>query len=138
VAYTPVQELPVVNPIGLTMNEPAPIKLDPKTGASVELTGKVQLVEGATGDVTVTLTGLPAGVPGAPAATVKPGASDFKFALKLPATLKPGEYPDLKVSATGKPFGPLVVKTRDIPVKLSVAEPDSTPATPSSSSSPSK
>jgi len=124
VAYTPVQELPVVNPVVVSMEAPAPIKLDPKSGASVELKGKVALLEGATGDVTVTLTGVPAGIPAPGAATVKAGTSDFKFALKLPANFKPGEYPDLKVAATGKPFGQLLVKTRETALKLTVVPPD--------------
>ena len=107
VAYTPVQEIPVVNPLAVKPKVPAPIKLDPKTGGTVEITGKVERLENATGDVTLTMEGLPPGVAAPAPAVIKAGATDFKFTLKVPANLKPGEYSTAKIVATGKPFGTL-------------------------------
>ena len=126
VAYTPVHEFPVVNPLAVKLNEPAEIKLDPKTGATLELAGKVERLEGALGEITLTIAGLPPGVPASAPIAVKNGAVDFKFALKFPPNFKPGEYPGLKISATGKPFGPLLVRS-DTAVTLKVLPPDPVP-----------
>jgi hypothetical protein len=126
VAYTPVHEFPVVNPLAVKLNEQAPIKLEPKTGATVELAGKVERLEGAVGEVTLTLTGLPPGVAAPAPATVKSGAVDFQFELKFSPNFKPGEYPGLKISATGRPFGPLLVRS-ETAVTLKVLPPDPAP-----------
>jgi hypothetical protein len=129
VAYTPVHEFPVVNPLALKLNELAPIKIDPKTGATLELAGKVERLEGADGEVTLTLTGLPPGVAAPAPVAVKKGAADFKFALKFPRNFKPGEYSGLKISATARPFGPLLVKS-ETPVTLKALPPDPLPEPP--------
>jgi hypothetical protein len=129
VAYTPVHEFQVVNPLAVKLNEPAPIKLEPKTGATLELAGKVERLEGAVGEVTLTLTGLPPGVAAPAPVAVKSGAVDFKIALKFPPNLKPGDYPGLKISATGKPFGPLQVRS-ETAVTLKVLPPDPLPEAP--------
>lgn len=131
VAYTPVREFALINPLAVRPDAPAPIKLDAKTGATLDLAGKVERLEGAAGEVTVTLAGLPPDIVAPAPATVKAGATDFKFALKFPPNFKPGEYPGLKISATGKPFGALQVRSRDAAVTLNVLPPDPLPdATP--------
>jgi hypothetical protein len=132
VVYVPVREFPVVNPIAIKLAPPAPIKLAAKAPTPVELTGKIERLEGSTGDVTLTLAELPAGLTGPLTATVKADASDFKFALTAAPTTKPGDYPAVKISATGKPFGALQVKTRDTLVALTVvaAEPPPDAAVP--------
>ena len=78
----------------------------------------------AVGNVALTFAGLPPGVAPPPPITVNNGATDFKFALKFPPNFKPGEYPGLKISATGKPFGPVQVRGRDAEVTLKVLAPD--------------
>ena len=127
VVYTPVQEIPVVNPLVVKVTPPAPVKLDAKTGATLELVGQIERIEGAAGDVALTLTGLPAGVTAPGTANVKAGETQFKFALKFPAGFKPGEFSGLKISGTGKPFGALAVKTKDAEVTLKVLPPDPAP-----------
>jgi hypothetical protein len=129
VAYTPVLQIPVVNPLVVKLDEPAPFKIDPKTGATLEVAGKVERLEGAVGDLALTVAGLPPGIAAPLPFTVKKGATDFKFALKFPPTFKPGEYPGLKISATAKPFGPLLVRSRDASVTLKVLPPDPLPET---------
>ena len=63
-AVTPVRALPVKLPVAVKFAVPTlEAKLDAKTGATVEVKGTVERLSGATGDVAVTLTGLPAGVP---------------------------------------------------------------------------
>ncbi len=128
VAYTPVREFAVLNPIALKLTTPAPVKLDTKTGATLELIGKVERLEGAKGDVTVTLTGLPAGVTAPTTVTVKAAETEFKFALKFPAGFKAGDFAGLKFSASGKPFDTVQVKSRDVEVTVKVLPSDPQPA----------
>jgi hypothetical protein len=130
VVYIPVRDFPVVNPIAIKLDPPAPIKIAAKAPTPFELTGKIERLEGSAGDVTVTLAELPAGIAGTLTATVKADATDFKFPLTAAPTTKPGDYPTVKISATGKPFGNLQVKTRDTLVALTVvaAEPPAEPA----------
>jgi hypothetical protein len=127
VAYTPVREFPVLNPIALKLAALAPVKLDAKTGATLDLVGNVERLAGAKGDVTVTLTGLPAGVAAPAPVVVKDGATEFKFALKFPAGFKAGDFPGLKLSASGKPFNAATVKSRDTEFAVKVLPPDPEP-----------
>jgi hypothetical protein len=129
VAYSPVQEIPVVNPLAVKPEEPAPVKVDPKAGATVEIAGKVERREGAAGDVLLTISDLPTGIAAPAPVTVKAGATDFKFTVKVPPTFKPGEYPAAKIVGTGKPYGALQVRTKDALVALKVLPADQPPAT---------
>jgi hypothetical protein len=125
VAYTTVRDIPVINPLDVKFEAPAPIKLNSKKAATdVEIAGKLERLEGAVGDVALTVEGLPAGVPAPAPVTVKAGATDFKFTLKVPATLKPGEYADAKIVATGKPYGTQQVRSADHPVLLKILAPE--------------
>jgi hypothetical protein len=130
VVYVPVREFPVVNPIAIKLDPPGPIKLAAKAPTPVQLTGKIERLEGSAGDVTVTLADLPAGITGTLTATVKAGATDFKFPLTAAPTTKPDDYPAVKISASGKPFGNLLVKTKETLVALTVVpvEPPAQPA----------
>src|SRR2546430_52319 len=51
----------------------------------------------------------------------------FKFVLKFPANFKPGEFPGLKISATGKPYGTVQVRTQDTMMTVKVLPPDPKP-----------
>jgi hypothetical protein len=125
VAYTTVRDIPVINPLELKFDQPAPIKLASKKAATdVEIAGKLERLEGAAGDVALTVEGLPSGVPAPAPVTLKAGVTDFKFTLKVPATLKPGEYAGAKIVATGKPFGTQQVRSADHPVTLNVLAPE--------------
>ncbi len=128
VFFTPVRNLPILNPLAVKVAKLAPVKLDAKKGATFELAGKVERRGGAKGDVTVTLEGLPAGVTAPKTVTVKKGQSDFKFALKFPARFKPGEFASLKLFATGKPFNAAQVRSSDTKATLKVLPPDPVPA----------
>ena len=128
VAYTTVRELPVLNPLVVKISPPAPTKLNATNGATLELLGQLERLAGAKGDVTITLTGLPAGVTAPSTATVKDGATEFKFALKFPANFKPGDVTGLKFSATGKPFNAATVKSRDVEATVKLLAPDPPPA----------
>ncbi len=124
VAYTPVREFPVLNPLALKLAALAPVKLDAKTGATLDVVGQVERLNGAKGDVTVTLTGLPAGVTAPATAVVKDGATEFKFALKFPMGFKAGDFTGLKLSASGKPFNAATVKSRDLEFAVKVLPPE--------------
>ena len=127
VAYLPVRDFPLLNPLVLKLPATVPVKLDAKTGATLELTGQIERLAGAKGEVTVTLAGLPAGATAPTTATVKEGATEFKFALKFPATFKPGDFPGLKLSASGKPFAAATVKARDLEFAVKILPPDPPP-----------
>ncbi len=121
VAFTPVRVLPVVNPLVLAWAAPKfEAKLDPKTGAAIELVGKLSRLEGAKGEVVVTLTGLPAGI-AVPRAAVKDGETEFKLPLKFPVGFAAGEVKGVKAVATGKFFaGGPDVRSREIEVAILV------------------
>ena len=75
----------------------------------------------------MTLSNLPAGATALTTVTVKEGATEFKFALKFPATTKPGDFPGLKLSASGKPFAAATVKSRDLEFAVKILAPDPPP-----------
>lgn len=127
VAYTPVREFTVLNPVALKLAALAPVKLDAKTGATLDVVGQVERLGGAKGDVTVTLTGLPAGVPASSPVVVKDGATEFKFALKFPVGFKAGDFTGLKLSASAKPFNAATVKSRDLEFAVKVLAPEPPP-----------
>ena len=99
-------------------------KLDAKTGAMLEVKGTVERLNGFTGDITVTLTGVPTGVAVPAAATVKTGATTFSFKLVIPPTTPAGES-QLKLSAIAlDPKQPNVrVKSRDVEAVLKIIPP---------------
>lgn len=122
-AYLPVVKVPVVNPVVLKFPTEVSATLEPKKGGVLEIKGEVDRTDDAKGDVTVSLSGLPAGL-NASAVTVKAADRAFVFKIALPATFKPGEFTAVKVSATSKPFGQVQVKTRDFPITLKVVAAD--------------
>ena len=131
VAFTPVRVLPVINPLIVKWTAPKfEIKLDAKTGAALELVGKLERLEGAKGEATLTLTGLPAGI-AVPRVTLKDGETDFKLPLKFPAGFAAGEVKGVKAIATGKFFaGGPDIRSRGIDaiINLIEAEPEKKPA----------
>jgi hypothetical protein len=101
VAYAPVRRMTVRHQVVVTLDGPNRVEttLDPKTGATVKFQGKIERREGLTGDVALTLTGLP---PGASAAAVTVKAADAAFTVNvvLPANTPAGEITGLKLSGT--------------------------------------
>ncbi len=101
-------------------------KIDPKAGATVSISGKIERHPGTNQDVTVTLSGLPGGI-AVPKAVVKAGQTDFKLDVKFPANFKPAELNSIRVFATGKFLAnsPLPVRSEDkaVSIKLEAAAP---------------
>jgi hypothetical protein len=123
---TPVRTLPVKMPVAVKVE---PIKVvpnaDPKLASTAEVRGTVERLNGATGDVTVTLTGLPAGVAVPAPITVKAAETAFVFKLTIPPAT-PASETLLKLSATiaPDPKQPAVrVKSRDVETTLTVSPP---------------
>jgi hypothetical protein len=58
---------------------------------------------------------------------VKAQENGFKFTLKIPAGFKPGDFPGVKISGTGKPYGTTQLKSRDAVVTLKVLAPEPAP-----------
>ena len=96
-AVTPVRTLPVKLPVAVKLDDAASSRRSstPKTGATVEVKGKVERLNGFAGDVAVTLTGLPAGVPAPAPVTVKAGDDRrSRSSSTLPPTTPAGEIED--------------------------------------------
>ncbi len=111
--YAPVRRLAVLNPLVIKIANPAvEATLDPATGATVKVPAKIERLAGYAGDVTVTISGLPAGVTAANVA-VKADQSEFPVEIKIPANFAAEEIKGLKLTATG-PADPL---SANVPVK---------------------
>jgi hypothetical protein len=124
-AYAPVRRLNVRHQVALRLDGPARIDsgVDPKKGGTVKIQGQVERREGLTGDVTLTLAGLPAGITAAPD-TVKAGVQVFTINVVLPANVQPGEITGkLSGTAVADPKQPNVrVRSRDVAVTLLVRD----------------
>jgi hypothetical protein len=126
-AFAPVKRLAVRQSLIVTLEGTGRIeaKLDPKTGVTVSVKGKVERREGLAGDVALTLTGLPPGAR-ADAVTVKAGVSEFTFNVVLPPNLPPGEFKGLKLAGTAAPDpkqSNVRVRSREVDVTLVVQTP---------------
>jgi hypothetical protein len=121
VAYTPVRRMQVRHQIVLALDSPKiDATLDAKAATTVKVTGKVERREGLTGEVALTLTGLP---PGASAAAVTVKAADTAFTINvvLPANTPAGEITGLKLSGTAAADGKqpnIRVRSRDVDVTI--------------------
>ncbi|HJZ55963.1 MAG TPA: hypothetical protein VKE74_13420, partial [Gemmataceae bacterium] len=121
-AFTPVRRLSVRLPVAVKLSGPATIEmpLDPKAPATAEVKGTVERLNGFTGDVTVTVSGLPQGVQTGPV-TVKATETAFAVPLRVLPTTTPGTTKGLTLSASvvPDPKQPNVrVKSRDIALTL--------------------
>jgi len=126
-AFAPVKRLALSLPIAVKLTGPTeiPAPLDPKIGATLKVVGKIERREGATGDATVSLIGLPAGINVAPV-TVKTGADDFTLNIVLPPTTPAGKLTGLKLSALIVPDpkqAAVRVKSRDVELTIVVTAP---------------
>ena len=124
--WTPVRRIPSLNPLVIKLAGPTPLEamLDPKTGAVVQVTGTIERLAGYTGDVTLSATGLPAGV-AVPNVVVKAAETAFTFEVRIPANFAGTEIPDLKLVATGPPdpqSGNIPVKSADGVVAIKVTK----------------
>lgn len=124
VAYAPVRRLTVRMPLVVQLDGAGRIeaKRDPKTGTTFTIKGKVERREGLTGDVALSLTGLPAGGR-AGTVTVKAGVSTFTLDVVLPPNVPPGDVKGLKLFGTAAPDPkqPNVrVRSREVAVTLVV------------------
>jgi hypothetical protein len=124
-AYTPVRRMAVRLPLVVTVEGTRiEAKSNPTAATTVKVKGKVERREGLTGDVALTLTGLPPGASAAPV-TVKAGTTDFALDVVLPANVPPGETKGVKVSgsAVADPKQPAVrVRSRDVELTFVLLE----------------
>jgi hypothetical protein len=122
VAFAPVRRLAVRDLLAVSLDGAARVEvlLDAKTGATVKVQGKIERREGLTGDVALTLTGLPPGASAAPV-TVKAADAAFVLTVVLPVNTTAGEIGGLKLSATAAADAkqPNVrVRSRDVELTL--------------------
>jgi hypothetical protein len=124
IAFAPVRRMTIRVPLVVKLAGPARIEaaVNSKTGGTVKIVGQVERKEGLVSDVTLTLTGLPAGASAAPV-TVKTGVTAFVFNVVLPANQALGEIKGLKIAATA-PADPktpaVVVRGRGVELTLVV------------------
>jgi hypothetical protein len=123
-AFAPVRRMTVKVPLVVKLDGPPRVEatVNPKTGGMVKIAGQVERKEGLTGDVTLTLTGLPPGV-SAPPVVLKGGTTAFTLNVALPANQAAGEFKGLKLAATAPadPKAPnVVVRSRDVELSLVV------------------
>jgi hypothetical protein len=119
-AYTTVRRLEVKRPVALALDGQA--RIDARPGAAVEVAGTVKRADDVKGDVTVTLTGLPAGIT-VPPVTVKAADTAFRVKFTLPPATKPGELTGVKLTATvvPDPKQPNArVRSRDVELSLNI------------------
>jgi hypothetical protein len=125
-SFAPVRRMPVKLPVAVKLTTPRiDVALDATSGATVVATGKIERREGLTGEVVLSLAGLPTGAR-ADAVTIKADATDFLLNIVLPANLPAGELKNLKLSATGAPDAAqpnVKVKSRDVDLLLVVQPP---------------
>jgi hypothetical protein len=124
VAFAPVRRMTVRVPLVARLDGPTRIEqtLVAKKETILKLQGKVDRLDGLTGDVALTLTGLPAGAR-ADAVTVKAGTAAFVLNIVLPATQPAGEIRGLKLAGTLAPNSKLPnlrVQSRAVDVTLVV------------------
>ena len=124
--YAPVRRLPVQNPLSIKLAAtPLETTLDPKTGATAKLTATIERLSGYTGDVTVTVAGLTAGVTAANA-TIKADQTEFAIEFTIPANYVAADVTGIKLLATG-PADPQSanqpVKSLEVPVTIKVNKP---------------
>lgn len=125
--YLPIKRLPVISPISIRFESTSAIEatFDPKSGATIKLTGKLDRVPGHTADATIAVQGLPAGVTG-PNVVVKSDTTDFISEIKIPATYAGPDQFALKFTATGPPdplSGNIPVKSADVEVMFKLNRP---------------
>jgi hypothetical protein len=93
--------------------------IDPKAGATVAISGKVNRLAGMKQAVTVSLVGLPAGI-AVPKVVVKADQTDYKLEVKFPATFKPAELTGIRLFATGKMRAKAPIAVRSAEVALTI------------------
>jgi hypothetical protein len=121
-SFTPVRRLLVKHQLAVQIANPKlEAKLDKAAGATIKIDGKLERREGLTGEVVVTLEGLPSGA-SAGAVTIKADAVDFSIHLVLPASARAGETKGLTLFATAAdPKQPAVrLRSRDVELTLNV------------------
>ena len=128
VAYAPVRRMAVRHQIVVKLDGPARIEtnLDPKVATTVKVAGQIERREGLTGDVALTLTGLPANVTAPAAVTVKASATAFTFNVVLPPATPVGEMAGLKISGTAIADAKVPnvrVRSRDVDLTLVLRQP---------------
>jgi hypothetical protein len=121
VAFAPVRRMVVRHHVVIRLDGPPRIEAqaDAKMPVTVKIQGQIERREGLTGDVTLTLAGLPPGVAAAPV-VVKTGTTAFAVSVVLPPGFAGGEIADLKLFATAAAQPNVVVRSRDVELTLVV------------------
>ena len=121
--YTSVRTINTLNPLLVKLaTEPKfTAEIDTAQGATVKLSGSIERRAGMKSVATVTLEGLPAGVP-VPKATVAADKNEFELEIKFPANTKPGELENINLVANAKmePGTGEVINSQPVPVRITL------------------
>lgn len=103
-AYTPVLKIPISNPVVLKIDKDEPLVAthNTKKGAEFTFKGKVERLNGLTGDINLAATGLPAGARFEPS-ILKADKNDFEGKIIFPQNIPPNEYKGIRITASGVP-----------------------------------
>jgi hypothetical protein len=118
-AVTPARRLQPSPPLVLHLGGPAAVEAKSGSGPAGKLKGRIERVGDFNKPVTVTLAGLPAGLP-APSLAVPPGQSDFELTVAFPANAKPGPLENVRLVASGGDQGQPAVRSNEIAVAVRV------------------
>jgi hypothetical protein len=124
-AFAPVRRMAVRYPLVVKLDGPPRVEAtaNAKMATTVKIAGQVERKEGFTGDVTVTLAGLPPGL-GATQVVLKGDTKAFTLNVAVPANQAAGEFKGIKLAATtpADPKTPnVVVRSREVELTLVVA-----------------
>jgi hypothetical protein len=127
-AFTPPLRLQAGQPLALQLASAA-VQAKSGAGATGKLTGKIVRAGGFNKPVTISLTGLPAGLP-APSIMVPGDRSDFELPVALPYDTQPGPLQNVKIVASSALSAERVVLSGEIPVAVVVVKGDPPPPPP--------
>ncbi len=120
-AVTPSRRMRTSQPIALQLLGAPEVQAKSGGGPTGKLTGKIIRIGGYNKPVTVTLAGLPAGLP-APSVNVAGDRSDFELPVSFPYKSKLGPLANIKLVATSQLSPQQVLKTNEIPVAVQVVQ----------------
>jgi len=100
-AYTTPQTVRLVRPLAITLTGKPAVEAKAGKGDTGELKGTIKRQAGFTGEVTLTLTGLPKGYD-SPTVTVQGDQTEFTLPVRFAPAAKPADLKGVAVQATGK------------------------------------
>ena len=125
----PVRSLSPVSPFQLELAGSDTAEGKAGAGVTGKLAGKIQRIASFKQPVVVTLENLPKGL-SAPLVVIPADRADFELPLVFPFGSQPGELKDVKLVAVAAPVSANSVRSKGLPVKITVVAGEKPPAEP--------